>query len=47
MVTAMDDAIGKVVETLQDKKMWENTLLVFSTGWFQRFLLIKSTCGFR
>ena len=32
MMTAMDDAIGTVVTSLKDKGIYDNTLIVFSTG---------------
>lgn len=31
MVVCMDDAVGRVVEAVKEKGMWENTILVFST----------------
>lgn len=31
MVIAMDQAIGKIVSAFQDKGLWNNTLLIFST----------------
>lgn len=30
MVTALDDAVGRIKQALQDKQMWNNTLVVFS-----------------
>jgi len=32
MVSAMDEAIGKVIKTYKDVGFWNNTILVFSTG---------------
>ncbi len=32
MVTAIDDGIGDIVSALKARNMWENTLLVFSSG---------------
>ena len=32
MVTAIDEGIGEVVDALKARDMWENTLLVFSSG---------------
>ena len=32
MVTAMDDAIGGIINALKERGMWENTLTVFTTG---------------
>ena len=32
MVTAMDEAIGKVVAAFKDKGLWENTVMLFTTG---------------
>ena len=34
MLTAMDDAIGAIVDALKDTKMFENTLVIFTTGNF-------------
>ena len=31
MVKALDDAVGKIVETLDETNMMENTLIVFTT----------------
>ena len=31
MVTALDAAIGRIVQTLEDTKMIDNTLIVFTT----------------
>ena len=31
MVTALDAAIGRIVQTLEDTKMMDNTLIVFTT----------------
>ena len=31
MVSAMDEAIGNITEALQDQRLWEDTLLVFTT----------------
>lgn len=32
MVAAMDEGIGKITQAFKDKGIWDNTLLVFSTG---------------
>ena len=32
MVTAMDDAIGGIINAFKESGMWENTLTIFSTG---------------
>jgi len=32
MVSAMDEAIGKVIEAYKEADLWDNTVLVFSTG---------------
>ena len=32
MTTAMDDAIGDIVTSLENNKMMDNTVIVFSTG---------------
>lgn len=37
MMTAMDDAIGTVVTSLKEKGMYDNTLVVFSTGEYEFF----------
>lgn len=31
MVTAMDEAVGKIVDSLKVNGYWENTLLIFTT----------------
>lgn len=31
MVTAMDEAVGKIIESLKAYGYWENTLLIFTT----------------
>ena len=31
MVKALDDAVGKILETLDETNMMENTLIVFTT----------------
>lgn len=37
MMTAMDDAIGTVVTSLKEKGMYDDTLVVFSTGEYDFF----------
>lgn len=32
MVVAMDQAVGTIVSAFQEKGIWNNTLLIFSTG---------------
>ena len=32
MVTVLDSVIGEIVEYLQSSKIWENLILIFSTG---------------
>lgn len=31
MVTAIDDFVGKLIEDLKDKKMYENSVIIFSS----------------
>ncbi|XP_078610511.1 arylsulfatase B-like [Branchiostoma floridae x Branchiostoma japonicum] len=36
MVSALDEAVGRIVEAMEEAKLWNNTLLIFSTdngGW--------------
>jgi arylsulfatase A-like enzyme len=32
MTSAMDEAVGNVIQSFKSKGLWEDTLLVFSTG---------------
>ena len=32
MVSAMDDAIGRVVDALKEQRMFDDTIIIFSTG---------------
>ena len=32
MVTAMDEGIGNITDTLKDIDMWDDTVIFFSTG---------------
>ena len=36
MVTAMDGAVGKVVDALKEKGMYDNTLIVFTSGKYKQ-----------
>lgn len=31
MVSALDDAVGSIVQTLNDKNMYSNSIIVFTT----------------
>ncbi len=32
MISAMDDAIGEIVTTLKDEGLYENSIILFSSG---------------
>ena len=32
MVSCLDEAVGNITNTLREQGLWENTLLIFSTG---------------
>ncbi|XP_053397057.1 arylsulfatase B-like [Mercenaria mercenaria] len=32
MVSCMDESIGEIVDTMKKRGMWDNTLLIFTTG---------------
>ncbi len=39
MVTCMDDGIGEVYQALKDSDMWDNTIIIFSSGmWMETSL---------
>ena len=37
MVTAMDEGIGNITNTLKELGMWDDTVLIFSTGKYHRY----------
>lgn len=42
MVSAMDEAVGNISLALQERGLWSNTVLVFSTGNADRRLALSS-----
>ena len=39
MVSALDEAIGNITDTLMERDMWNNSVFVFSTGAYADVLL--------